>query len=251
LVVTRLGAAEIAHNAMIARGRLSEARRWFEHRGWKVLPQGIRGQRILSWGAAQAWMASPVNPKRSVRNWCRYWAPWLKETELAALIAATVDTNKRWSADQCAAVLEIGVGDRQIHGFKFIGADDDPNYALRTAIKREKAAARARRYRAGHSTGVKRGRPGLQLSGQDRIARRRAQEAERSKRYRASRQNASRDISNIDGVTGFSVTELSHNEERRAPQARRRLALAGDDDVVVGVGLAPPPRSTGACRRPD
>jgi hypothetical protein len=68
-----------------ARGRLSDAKKWFAHRGWSVLPQSDRGQRILEWGADMAWLAAEVkglNPrqadqkrKRSVRNWCRSKAP--------------------------------------------------------------------------------------------------------------------------------------------------------------------------------
>jgi hypothetical protein len=121
----------------------------------------------------------------------------------------TVDSNKRWSADQCAAILAITVRDREILKFRFIGADDDPSYKHRIEIKREKAAERSRRYRASHNTGAKRGRPALQLSAEDKAARTRAQAAERAKRFRASRKGASRDISNIGGVTEFSVTPSS------------------------------------------
>jgi hypothetical protein len=80
--------ASDAKGTMLARGRLSDARKWFAHRGWKVLPQGIRGQRILAWGACHAWLASPSNSQRSVRNWCRLWAPWLKDAELDQLVGA-------------------------------------------------------------------------------------------------------------------------------------------------------------------
>jgi hypothetical protein len=150
-----------ARNALLARGRLSDARKWFAHRGWKVLPKGIRGQRILRWGADQAWIAAPTDQKRkgSVRNWCRRWAPTLKDAELDQVVADTIESNKRWSADQSATVLGIAMRDRITHGFRFIGAMDDPNYEKRLAMKADKHAARSRRYRAAHSTGTKRGRP--------------------------------------------------------------------------------------------
>jgi hypothetical protein len=141
---------EIAHNKLVARGRLKEARKWFTIRGWKVLPHGNRGQQILKWGGDHAWLAAENDwkRKRSVHNWCRRWAPSLTEAELDQLVADTVTSNKRWTHDQCAAVLEITVRDRQAHGFRFLGADDDPNYKLRDAEQRAKAAKRERKYRA-------------------------------------------------------------------------------------------------------
>jgi hypothetical protein len=80
-----------------ARGRLSDAKEWFAHREWSVLPQSDRGRTILEWGADHAYLASPDNPMRSVRNWCRRWAPWLKDAELARLVARTASSNMRWS----------------------------------------------------------------------------------------------------------------------------------------------------------
>jgi hypothetical protein len=243
-----MDATEIAHKAMLARGRLSEAKKWFAHRGWEVLPQGIRGQRILGWGADQAYLASPANPNGWVRRWCRRWAPWLKEAELAELVARTVDQqhNKRWSGDECAAVLEITVRDRTAHGFRFIGADDDPTHEIRLGVKREKAAARARKFRAVHRTGAKRGRPALQLSKEDRLARSNAQAAERMKRLRALRKNASRPLIDISSVTEFSVTDMSHDVEdqtadSRSPQAIRRQAPTCEDLDDDGDAFGAPP----------
>jgi hypothetical protein len=80
-----------------------------------------------------------------------------EDRELQYTYART--SNKRWSHDECAAVLEIGVRDRLTLGFRFIGADDDPNYEIRQAASREKHAARSRKYRAKHSTGANPGRP--------------------------------------------------------------------------------------------
>jgi len=121
-----------------------------------VLPQTVRGRRILEWGCDQAYLAGPANQKRSVRRWCRRWAPWLSDAEIAALVAETVERSKRgarWSPDQSATVLEITVADRTTHGFRFLGAMDDPDYEIRLDLKREKAAARARRFRAANRTG--------------------------------------------------------------------------------------------------
>jgi hypothetical protein len=142
-------------STLLARGRLAEARKWFTHRGWNSMPQDARGRRILQWGADHAWLAGPTNPKLSVRRWCRRWAPWLTDAALAEVIARTANSNKRWTSDQSAAVLEITMRDRSAHGLRFIGAADDPNYEIRGGIKRAKAAERARRYRAAHSTGGK------------------------------------------------------------------------------------------------
>src|ERR1700688_4030816 len=104
-----------------------------------------------------------------------------------SLVADTVDSNKRWSHDQCAAVLEITVRDREAHGFRFLGAMDDPNHEIRLAVSRKKGAARGRGFRAAHSTGAKRGSPALQLSEEEMVARRRAQGAERKRAERARR----------------------------------------------------------------
>jgi len=87
----------------------------------------------------------------------------LKDAELTELIERTVTSNKRYTPDQCAAVLEITVSDRQTLGLRFIGADDDPDYVQRLAAKKAKNAAANRRYRARHSTGRKRGRPKLEV----------------------------------------------------------------------------------------
>jgi hypothetical protein len=144
---------------VVPRGRLKEARKWFEHNGWDELPQGERGDRILRWGADHAWLASPADPRRSVRRWCRCWSPRLTASELDEIVAVTAHSNKRWSADQSATVLGITVRDRSTLGLRFIGAADDPNYAVRHDIKRAKDAERARRSRAARSTGAKRGRP--------------------------------------------------------------------------------------------
>lgn len=243
---------EIARRRLLARGSLSDAKRWFTHRGWKILPRGNRGRRILRWGADQAWLAAQTNPKRSVRNWCHHWDPRLSDAELRQIVADTVESNKRWTLDQSAAVLEITVRDRQIHGFRFIGAMDDPNYEIRTALKKEKGAARARRYRASHSTGAKRGRPALQLSEEDRLARKRAQGAERAKRLRASRKNASRHISNIGSVTDLSVTRVptaDHGQERRARKAPVRPSADVIDVQRAGCAMAAPPRTAQSSSR--
>jgi hypothetical protein len=142
-----------------ARGRLSNAKKVFADRQWDVLPQGIRGQRILRWGADQAYLADPTHPEISVRRWCRKWAPWLKPAELDEIVAYTQTSNKRWSDDECAAVLEVNVADRQRLRLRFIGADDDPNYEIREGLQREKNAGYSRTYRAKRRTGRPRGRP--------------------------------------------------------------------------------------------
>jgi hypothetical protein len=229
-----VSASDDDKGALLARGRLSDARKWFEYRGWDVLPQGIRGQRILRWGAIHAWLASPANPESGVRKWVRRWAPWLKQAELDELVAETALANKRWSSDQCAAVLEVTVRDRTFLGLRFLGANDDPDGEIRLAEKKAKAAARSRKYRAARSTGAKDGRPSLQLSEAERLDRRRAQAADRKRAERARRRAAMGDVTlnpvrdiilvtnnsrdnDIGGVTEFSVTE-----ESRPRQADRR-----------------------------
>lgn len=201
---------------IIARCRLGEAKRWFMHLKWEILPQNERGQRIVRWGADHAWMAADKNPARSLQRWCRKWAPWLTPADLDDLKSYTQTSNKRWSADQCSAVLGISVRKRTILKFRHLGANNDPNYEIRLGIKREKGAQRSRKYRDLHSSGKKPGRPPLELSADEALARRRNQQAERAKRYRASRKNASRVLSDIDDVTEFSVTGIDKLAENPA-----------------------------------
>jgi hypothetical protein len=145
-------------NTIKARGRLKDAKKIFAHRGQQQgLPRSERSQRILEWGSDMAWLAADVSKlgprqalqkrERSVRNWCRSKRPQLTKAELAALVERTRTSNKRWSNDESAAVIDIGVHNRPI-GYKFIGASDDPFYVHRHAEKRKKGAARARKFRA-------------------------------------------------------------------------------------------------------
>jgi hypothetical protein len=254
---------------MKARGRLKNLRQWMDIRGWgKELPEGHRGDLILRWGADHAWLAAEHDwrRERSVRNWCLLRRPKITATELAELVADTAISNKRWTDDQSAAVLEIGWRDRETHRLWFIGADDDPGYENRDRVRLEKAAAHARNFRAAHSTGAKPGRPGLQLSAEEKLVRSNAQAAERMRRHRASRKNASRDMTefsvtgeprptasvtlnpvstltlttlkivdtNIGDMTGFSVTDLRHDTPA-APSGAHKA----------------PPRSHGAAEDPE
>jgi hypothetical protein len=234
-------------DALRARGRLSSARKWFTHCGWKVLPHNERG--ILRWGADHAWLAGPTNPKQSVRRWCRRWAPWLSEIDLVELIAETEHSTKNWSHDRSAAVFRITVRDREALKLWFFGACDDPDYESRLQINRDKAAARQRRSRAGRRTGRKPGRPKLDLTPEEMKARRNAQATERMRRLRL-RKTPSRSIKNINPVTYLSVTDPcpillpAPIEQRRAPQASRRLPEDLTEDEMIddgGCALAPPP----------
>jgi hypothetical protein len=238
---------------MFARGRLSNAKKVFVHRGWDELPQDERGRRILEWGADHAWLAGPANPERSVRNWCRHWWPSLSDAELAELVARIVDdSNKRWTHDQSAAVLEITVTDREELKLWFLGADDDPNYTKRQKIQKAKNAAKSRRWRAAHSTGAKVGRPALQLSEEDKQARRRAQGAERKRAERERKKEAAMDVTlkpvrditlitnkivdnNIGSVTAFSVTDLSHEVQQPAVSRPRQADRRQEPIIWVGV----------------
>jgi hypothetical protein len=195
--------------ALIARCRLKEAKKWFAHRGWEVLPQGERGQRILQWGADQAWLAAPGNPQTSVRRWCRKWAPRLTVTELNRLVVDTEHSNKRWSSDQCAAVLEISITDRTNLKLWHLGANDDPHYEVRLDNQRAKSAERSRRYRAARSTGAKRGRPNGAKPWEARgISKRTYYRRKARGETQVGTENASRPIIDID-----TVTELESHRE--------------------------------------
>jgi hypothetical protein len=151
---------EAALKRMRARGRIGNLNKLMAVRQWDVLPQGRRGQRILRWACHHVWRAADRNPERSVRNFCRKRAPYLKPAEVDRLVAATTDgCTTWWSNDQSAAVLDVGVCEREANSLWFLGACDDADYEIRGMIKNAKAMMRARRRRAAKSTGRPRGRP--------------------------------------------------------------------------------------------
>jgi hypothetical protein len=123
------------------------------------LPESDRGHRILGWVADQSWLAYPAHPEAAVRRECRRCAPWLTAEALDELVKATKTSNKRWSHDQSATVLELSMCDSQALSLKFLGCDDDPTYERRLKIKRAKNAACKRKSRAAKRSGRPRGRP--------------------------------------------------------------------------------------------
>jgi hypothetical protein len=242
---------------VIACGRLADARRWFQYRGWQTLPKDDRLQPILKWGADHAYLARPTNPTLSVRRWCRRWAPWLTAAELGQILAYTNTSNKRWAHDQCATVLGITVRDRHKLGLRFIGASDDPDYEVRSTIKRAKAAERSRRRRAKNSTGAKRGRPKLeglkpwQVAGfkSERTYYRqkaRGLETETTRRKPliglslGGTKNASRDISNNRKRDGISLPPCNPaaDEGRVAPAYGLSVALTGNALLVPNTRIS-------------
>ncbi|MET4483043.1 hypothetical protein ABIB66_007608 [Bradyrhizobium sp. F1.13.3] len=241
---------------VVARGRLKEARIWNGLRGWKIWPKGSP----LGWAADHVYLASPHNWQHHLRRWCARWAPWLTQSELSELISSTAESNKRWTADQCAVALDVTLDDRNRLGFRFIGADDDPNYDRRRDTNQEKTNARARKYRAKNRSGAPRGRPRLQLTAEEMEIRKKEQNAKRAREYRAKKAavrehdasplNASRCIESIEdircSVTDFCVTDLnSHCAERLqrdgATDSSGMWWLDADLDGD-GVGFGPPPR---------
>jgi hypothetical protein len=140
-------------------------------------------------------------------------------------------------------VLGITVRDRQALELWFFGACDGPDFERRLQENRDKAATRQRRSRAGRRTGRQRGRPKLELTADEKKARRNAQAAERMKRYRL-RKNPSRTIKNINPVTHFSVTPspiLVHSPPTvpaRAPKSAPRPDDMTDDELIVDGGVA-------------
>jgi hypothetical protein len=141
------------------RGRLKEARHEFARRGWKVLPQGIRGQRILALCACLAWDGYPRNPEAAVRRVVDDLAPYLTELDVIRLISETRVANRRFSNDQCAAILELSVIDCLNQRYRWLGCDDDPDFMVRLEARRERNAACQRRRRAAKRSGRPRGRP--------------------------------------------------------------------------------------------
>ncbi|TFW56257.1 hypothetical protein CT676_35965 [Bradyrhizobium sp. MOS001] len=130
-------------------------------------------------------------------------------------------------------MLEVSLRISRHLRFRFIGANDDPNYEIRNALKREDAAKRSRKYRAARSTSGKRGRPALQLSDAEKLQRQRAQDAERARRHRASRKNASRDISKIRTRDGLKRDVESRTNKDFDERAQARVGQQTKDSIGV------------------
>jgi hypothetical protein len=262
---------EAAIKRMRARGRIGNLNKLMAVRQWDVLPQGRRGQRILRWACHHVWRAADRNPERSVRNFCRKRAPYLKPAEVDQLVAATADgCTTWWSNDDSAAVLEVGVCEREANTLWFIGACDDPDYEMRNMVKAAKAMMRARRRRAAKSTGRPRGRPatatGLRRRGKvtrsEYLANNSTSKTRpwialgisRATYYRRNGcetgppENASRYYKGNTSVTELNdapVSTVKPAFERGASQAPPSHHPECEIIVDSGVGLRPPPpRST-------
>lgn len=253
---------------VVAAGRLKEARRWFEICGWHEVPRNDRGWKILQWGADHAWMASSKDPVGSVRRWCRRVAPSLSDTEMSEILDYVATSNKLWTHDQSATVLELSLDDCKAHGFRFLGANDDLNFERRLTINRQKDATRKRKERAERSTGRPRGRPRLQLTVEERLLHEKELAAQRQQKRRArmssgrppgrpksakatetpSRKNASSYIDrDICERTDLIVTEFHQSQcaERLKRDGAEYLVddFEGDDG---GYALASPPQRPSA-----
>jgi hypothetical protein len=236
---------------LMARGRLKEARLEFAHRGWPVLPQGRRGQRILAWCAVQAWLAYPKNPEAAVRRICDELSPWLKDDRLVELIADTKVANKRFSHDQCAMVLEISVSDCLARGYRFLGASDDWSYEARHKAKRARNAACQRRRRAANGAVPRAVYEANSISKtepwkQDGFGCRRTWERWRKKAAAQAGTDVASPSPDKIRVTG-EVTHLRNEASMRgAPQAspRQHEAIHGDDGRdALDARPAPPSNS--------
>jgi hypothetical protein len=222
-----------------AQRRLADLRRVIAIK-WK--PQEIP-QNVLEMGCDLAYLAAETDQKRerSVRNWLHSKVPHLTQAEVDAHVARTTapDRNRRWNSDQLAGVARISVRFRQKHKTWNFGADDDPNYDIRNAIKAEKHAARSRKYRAAHGAVPRAVYEANSISNtepwkQEGFGCRRTWERWRKKAAAeaANVASACRDLSlRITSVTDLRHDHLEQIADSRAPKAPRRHAR-WDDDVV-------------------
>jgi hypothetical protein len=187
---------------------------------------------ILRWYADHAWVGYPSHPEAAVRRLCGKLAPHLSDSDLDQLVDETVDSNKRWSHDQSAIVLRLGIRDSRRLKLWFLGCDDDANYEIRIGLKKAKDAAKKRKRRAERSSGRPGGRPPLDLSPEQMAARIKAQNAERARRCRASRKTPSpHKIEETGRGTVFSVTTIFSKEN-----AGELIELIPDGGRLAGIG---------------
>jgi hypothetical protein len=122
--------------------------------------------------------------------------------------------------------------DSHADGFRFLGCDDDLMGERRLEAKRAKNGARQSKFRTAHSTGNRRGRPRLELSPEERLARSNAQAVQRMRRRRAVTQKP---VTRQDKETG-SVTEFNGTTTPPTDSSEARLKRAPSP----GFGLARP-----------
>jgi hypothetical protein len=222
------------------------------------------GRDHLYIAACHLWhLGKKCGPIVAIRAWVAHGAPWCGPDELAALIDRVEANPRMWSADELAHELGLYIMPfvvRQALGLTTIGSldvDKKGRECRQKEISKQRSTNRRRKsgkvpravYLASHV--ANRTKPWVALGiSKATYYRRKAREA-----HGETSPNAAK-IGEILLSSDLSHDVEAPSEEQsardsRAPQAPRRLAPADDDtiDVVVGVGLAPPPRSSGTIAR--
>jgi hypothetical protein len=226
---------------LIARGRLKKARGWLDHPRRRVRPKSRRGISILGWVADHARLAYPANPEGAVRRCCCQFASELTEPELDEIVVTSEGSNKTWTPDQCAMVLGISFDDNLEIGFRFIGCDDDLNYDRRRKRDTDKGKQYSRTYRASKGASTKRGRPPLDLSEEEMVARRKAQAVDRKRAERLRKKAATSEDDVTLNSSGFLSKSMKSDElnvtqpleSGGGPQATPRQNEIGDSPVAL------------------
>ncbi len=195
---------------------------FLEVRFGRTLPHddaGMDAVRLL----AQHYLQLNIDPERVTRANLRLMAPWLTETETVDVIRTA-----RKATTPSAAVLgrqwRVTTDEITAHGLTTITAytvtqDGDRN---RQARRRRKAGA-----------GLKRGRPSMGLSAEERKARQNAQAAARMRAKRAKEALRKNDhASSYIGATKRDELSVTHSDRRSAaPQS----AAAHETPAVIEV----------------
>lgn len=210
-----------------------------DRRSVTVLPEnaaGLQAAKLI----AQHFMKLKVNAEPTTRANLRLLAPWLSREEIADVIEAAAKQDKPPSAAQMGRAFGVTLDE--------VTALDLKSFRAVTVTREGDRNRQGRRRRNAGSTG-RRGRPPLDLTPEERVARIRAQAATRMRALRKKR-HAPSSIREMERDE-FSVTQepiliTSPGFARRALKCDGAEIEDIDDDVIEldGVGFGPPPQMT-------
>lgn len=93
---------------------------------------------------------------QDMADWCRKWAPWVKDHELAAITSIASTRRRMMTADGAAGLIRLTWADRTRLGIRTIGACDVPkDERMKLAKERKRERDRNRKAEARKANGVK------------------------------------------------------------------------------------------------
>jgi hypothetical protein len=215
--------------------RISELERYLRLRYGTVLPDDDAGHDdlvILLNHVAH----NRTDPRGKMLGYVLRWAPLMPSNESEALIDMILAAPRKYTPKRLGELLRLTEAERDQECITTIRAFDSTPESMAANAKRKdrerKVAARAE-----NKSERPRGRPRLELSPEEMAVRIKAQNAERARRRRASRKNASEALEGLsnalDGIKrdGLPAVEPGALQARRRPEPIDVDDMGDDDDV--------------------